>query len=196
MFVGRALRSNHLPKVARSFIHRSTDASDPTVIMSSHMCVYKADSDATLALSMDWFVESALGYRLSGEPARCLCEHNASVASNLSRSQVAQTWRLLQLICATSVMTSNISHVTPAQPSIISSLPVPMSLQLTETGITSYNTGITTDGVVTFVTCFDILAGILQTISCFEYRNITANSKEVTENNLPVSCHSSVAEFL
>ena len=88
MCSGRVLRTTHLPKVARSFIRRTTDASDPSVIMSSHMCVYKADVDAVRALSMDWFVGSALGYRLTGEPTRCLCEHNASVASRLNRSQV------------------------------------------------------------------------------------------------------------
>jgi len=97
--------------------------------MSSHMCVYGADVDARHALSMDWFVETALGYRLSGEPARCLCEHNASVASGLSRSEVAQTWRLLQLMCASSTPAS---HVVPAQPS--SSCSLSTTLQLTEPG--------------------------------------------------------------
>jgi len=126
---GRALRTNHLPKVARSFRRQSADMSDQSVIMSSHMCVYKADSDVMRALSMDWFVESARGYRLSGETPRSLCEHNASVASRLNRSQVAQTWRLLQLMSVTS---SNISHIVPTQPSNICSLPT--LSQLTETG--------------------------------------------------------------
>jgi len=129
VFAGRTSRTEHLPKVARSFLRRPTDATDPSVVMSSHMCVYGADSDARHALSMDWFVDSALGYRLSGEPTRCLCEHNANVASGLSRSEVAQTWRLLQLMCATSASTS---HTALAQPSSISSLPT--TLQLTESG--------------------------------------------------------------
>jgi len=133
LFLGRASRTNHLPKMARSFIRRPTDVPDPSVIMSSHMCVYKADNDAVRALSMDWFVESALRYRLSGEPARSLCEHNASVASGLSRSQVAQTWRLLQLMCASSIATS--SHSSHSQPPATTSLcSLPMSLQLAEPG--------------------------------------------------------------
>ena len=88
MCAGRVIRTTHLQKVAKTFVRRSTDVSDPSVIMSSHMCVYKSDSDAVRALSMDWFVESALGYRLMGEPTRSLCDHNASVASRLNRSQV------------------------------------------------------------------------------------------------------------
>ena len=128
IFAGRALRTNHLPKVVRSFMHRSADASDTSVVMSSHMCVYKSDTDAVRALSMDWFVESALRYRVSGEPARCLCEYNASVASTLSRSQVAQTWKLVQLMCTPTVT----SHIAPTQPSSVCSLPT--SLQLTEAG--------------------------------------------------------------
>lgn len=125
VIVGRASRANHLPKMARSLIRRPTDTAEPSVIMSSHMCVYKADSEAVRALSMDWFVESALRYRLSGEPSCCLCQHNANVASGLSRSQVAQTWRLLQLMCSASVTTS---HTQP--PTNVCSLPT--SLQLTE----------------------------------------------------------------
>jgi len=77
--------------MARQFMRRSADVSDRTsVVMSSHMCVYKSDTDAVLrnALSMDWFVASAHRYRLSGMPVRSLCEHNANVASGLSRSQV------------------------------------------------------------------------------------------------------------
>lgn len=133
MFSGRVSRTDHLPKVARSFLRRPTDATDPSVVMSSHICVYGPDDDARRALSMDWFVESALGYRLSGEPARCLCEHNASVASGLSRSEVAQTWRMLQLMCATSGTAA--SHVSSALPSSFSSLQ--SALQITEPGATS-----------------------------------------------------------
>jgi len=87
LWAGRVIRTTHL-QVAKTFVRRSTNVSDPSVIMSSHMCVYKAGNDVVRALSMDWFVESALGYRLTGEPTRCLCEHNASVASRLNRLQV------------------------------------------------------------------------------------------------------------
>jgi len=132
---GRTLRSSNLSKVTRSIRPRSMDVSNPSVTMSSHMCVYSSDSDAALrSLSMDWFVDSARGYRLTGEPAHGLCEHNAEVAAVLSRSQVAQTWRLLRLMCtaAASATTCNMSHGMSAQPSSICSLPT--SLHLTEPG--------------------------------------------------------------
>jgi len=51
-------------------MRRPTDASDPSVVMSSHICVYGTETEAQHALSMDWFVESALGYRLSGRNSR------------------------------------------------------------------------------------------------------------------------------
>ena len=114
---GRASRTEHLPKVSRSsFVRRLADTVDPSVVMSSHMCIYGGDSDLVRALSMDWFIKSAVGYRLTGEPTRCLCEHNAAVASGLSRSQIAQTWRLVRLMCAVATPQSNTTHVQPALP--------------------------------------------------------------------------------
>ena len=114
---GRASRSEHLPKVSRSsFVRRLADTVDPSVVMSSHMCVYGGDSDLVRALSMDWFIKSAVGYRLTGELTRSLCEHNAAVASGLSRSQIAQTWRLVRLMCAVATPQSNTTHVQPALP--------------------------------------------------------------------------------
>ncbi|KAI1304163.1 GATOR complex protein WDR24 [Halotydeus destructor] len=47
------------------------------------------------ALSMDWFVISALRYQLSGKPFHELCLNNADVASHLDRPQVAQTWKMI-----------------------------------------------------------------------------------------------------
>ena len=133
LFAGRVARTNHLPKVARSFIRRPTDATDLSVIMSSHMCVYKTNTESLRALSMDWFIESALRYRLTGEPARSLCEHNAGIATALSRSQVAQTWRLLQLMCTASSSSATMSCSTAShtQPASVSNT---AALQLTEPG--------------------------------------------------------------
>ncbi|RWS16395.1 WD repeat-containing protein 24-like protein [Dinothrombium tinctorium] len=47
------------------------------------------------ALSMDWFVTSALKYQLSGRPFSELCLQNAEVAMHLNRPQVAQTWKVI-----------------------------------------------------------------------------------------------------
>jgi len=104
---------------------------DTSVLMSSYMCVYDSDADPVRALSMDWFVESALGYRLTGEPVRSLCEHNATVARRLSRWQVEQTWRLLCLMCPSSASTS--SNAVASQPTTVASLS--SSLHLTDPGI-------------------------------------------------------------
>jgi hypothetical protein len=44
---------------------------------------------ALQALSMDWFLESARKYKLSGMSLAALCEHNALVAFELDRPQVS-----------------------------------------------------------------------------------------------------------
>ncbi|KAK2168594.1 hypothetical protein NP493_1217g00023 [Ridgeia piscesae] len=49
-------------------------------------------------LSMKWFVESAKRYQLTGRPMEELCEHNATVALNLKRHQVAQSWNIIKLL--------------------------------------------------------------------------------------------------
>ena len=37
---------------------------------------------------MDWLIESALNYQLTGKPFAQLCEHNAKIANGLGRTQV------------------------------------------------------------------------------------------------------------
>ncbi|XP_023244800.1 GATOR complex protein WDR24-like [Centruroides sculpturatus] len=49
-------------------------------------------------LSMDWFVESARKYKLSGKPIEELCDHNAEVASKLCRFHISQTWQILKIL--------------------------------------------------------------------------------------------------
>lgn len=49
-------------------------------------------------LSMEWFVQSAIRYKLSGTSLENLCQHNANVALELNRWQVSETWKLIQLL--------------------------------------------------------------------------------------------------
>ena len=51
-------------------------------------------------LSTDWLVESARGYQLYGRPVAELCANNADVAERVGRHQVAQVWRIMGFICA------------------------------------------------------------------------------------------------
>jgi len=62
---------------------------------SSSMLIYK-NQNAKKCLSMDWFVISALRYKLTGKSLSELCDHNGEVATHLNRPQVAQTWRILK----------------------------------------------------------------------------------------------------
>ncbi|XP_076154666.1 GATOR2 complex protein WDR24 [Alosa pseudoharengus] len=47
---------------------------------------------------MDWFVETARLYLLSGKPFAELCDHNAKVAKQLNRPQVSTTWTMLRIM--------------------------------------------------------------------------------------------------
>ncbi|CAH1788741.1 unnamed protein product [Owenia fusiformis] len=58
--------------------------------------------------SMDWFIETALKYKLSGRSLSELCDHNTAVAKSLQRHQIAQTWQMVKLFFAE-------VPITPAQ---------------------------------------------------------------------------------
>ncbi|XP_031417191.1 GATOR complex protein WDR24 [Clupea harengus] len=47
---------------------------------------------------MDWFVDTARLYLLSGKPFADLCDHNAKVAKQLNRPQVSTTWTMLRIM--------------------------------------------------------------------------------------------------
>ncbi|GAB6027610.1 hypothetical protein CHUAL_001851 [Chamberlinius hualienensis] len=49
-------------------------------------------------LSMDWLIESAKRYRLSGRQFGEICEHNAAVATELKRPEISQTWNMLKVL--------------------------------------------------------------------------------------------------
>lgn len=53
-----------------------------------YVCGRLVDKRTFQALSMDWFLESARRYKLTGMSLAALCEHNAHVAFELDRPQV------------------------------------------------------------------------------------------------------------
>ncbi|XP_013785555.1 GATOR complex protein WDR24-like isoform X1 [Limulus polyphemus] len=91
-FKGESYSSTKLPV----FFRKHPSASDQFRSAVSSIFVFKNDGDKFL--SMTWFIESARRYILSGRSFAELCEHNASVASDLQRPHVAQTWRILKLL--------------------------------------------------------------------------------------------------
>lgn len=54
--------------------------------VSSALSVF--ESEAGSSVGMDWFINTAQSYLLSGKPFAELCEHNAQVAKRLNRPQV------------------------------------------------------------------------------------------------------------
>ena len=58
--------------------------------------VYFKNKNSCKEISMDWFVQTALNYQLTGKPLSDLFDHNAIVAEQLDRIQIAQTWRILK----------------------------------------------------------------------------------------------------
>ncbi|XP_041367417.1 GATOR complex protein WDR24-like [Gigantopelta aegis] len=63
-------------------------------------------------VSMRWFVEAALRYRLKGSSLEDLCNHNANVAQSLNLTRVANTWRMLQIMhCSSSGSNSHPSNL-------------------------------------------------------------------------------------
>ncbi|GBN98015.1 GATOR complex protein WDR24 [Araneus ventricosus] len=80
-----------------------------TILMNGHEA---GISFSYQSLKMDWFTETAKRYSLHGKSLPDLCEHNASVASQLNRPQVAQTWLILKLLYTSgSILMSEYSHM-------------------------------------------------------------------------------------
>ncbi|PWA21953.1 hypothetical protein CCH79_00015623 [Gambusia affinis] len=63
--------------------------------VSSALSVFETDLDSS---RMDWFVQTAQLYLLSGKPFTELCDHNAAVARELKRPQVSTTWTMLRIM--------------------------------------------------------------------------------------------------
>ena len=79
----------------------TTDKLDQVPAVTSLLMEFRPE-DKFADLSMDWFVQSALHYKLYGPNLENICQHNADVALELNRWQVSQTWKMLQyLYCMT-----------------------------------------------------------------------------------------------
>uniref|UniRef100_A0A8C9IYG6 GATOR2 complex protein WDR24 n=1 Tax=Panthera tigris altaica TaxID=74533 RepID=A0A8C9IYG6_PANTA len=78
------------------FFKRKLDPAEPFVgLASSALSVFEIEPGSG---SMNWFVDTAERYALAGRPLAELCDHNAKVARELGRNQVAQTWTMLRII--------------------------------------------------------------------------------------------------
>ena len=103
--------------------------------------VYFKNKNVCQAISMDWFVETALNYQLSGKPLGDLFEHNAMIADKLDRVQIAQTWRILkQLYVGTSLSSQSSSLKTQSlSSSSITNSNLPMNSTLINSSTTPTN---------------------------------------------------------
>ncbi|KAL7979114.1 hypothetical protein Chor_015138 [Crotalus horridus] len=95
------------------FFKRKLDPAEQFEFISSSsaLSVFEADAGCD-ASSMDWFVQTAKQYLLTGRPLAELCDHNAKVAKELKRNQVAQTWTMLRIIYSSPniVPATNLNH--------------------------------------------------------------------------------------
>ncbi|XP_077762092.1 GATOR2 complex protein WDR24 isoform X2 [Canis aureus] len=92
------------------FFKRKLDPSEPFVgLASSALSVFEIEPGSG---SMSWFVDTAERYALAGRPLAELCDHNAKVARELGRNQVAQTWTMLRIIYCSPGLASatNLNH--------------------------------------------------------------------------------------
>jgi hypothetical protein len=95
---------------------------DLTSSDSHRVSTNRQQQQAIGQLSMNWFIEMARNYRLSGDPVSSLCEHNAGVASRLKFDDVAQTWKMLAIMVTSTSAAASMSTSfgsTPARSSII-----------------------------------------------------------------------------
>ncbi|XP_025840675.1 GATOR2 complex protein WDR24 isoform X2 [Vulpes vulpes] len=92
------------------FFKRKLDPAEPFVgLASSALSVFEIEPGSG---SMSWFVDTAERYALAGRPLAELCDHNAKVARELGRNQVAQTWTMLRIIYCSPGLASatNLNH--------------------------------------------------------------------------------------
>ncbi|XP_056389997.1 GATOR complex protein WDR24 [Hyla sarda] len=89
------------------FFLRKQDPMEQFENISSGLMVFEAGGG-----DMGWFVATAERYALAGKPLAELCDHNAKVARELNRWQVAQTWTMLGIIycSAGTVPPTNLNH--------------------------------------------------------------------------------------
>lgn len=91
------------------FFFKKSDPTEPFTNVSSALTVFETDLESS---SMDWFVQTAKQFILAGRPLAELCDHNAKVARELNRHQVAQTWTMLRIIYSGpgTIASANMNH--------------------------------------------------------------------------------------
>ncbi|XP_051878317.1 GATOR complex protein WDR24 isoform X1 [Pristis pectinata] len=77
------------------FFFKKPDLSEQFANVSSALNVFETELGSN---SMDWFVNMAQQYLLTGRSLAELCDHNAKIAKELYRYQVAQTWTMLRIV--------------------------------------------------------------------------------------------------
>ncbi|KAL3832670.1 hypothetical protein ACJMK2_024292 [Sinanodonta woodiana] len=84
----------------RQFFKKTPSRNEKFLDATSYLFTF---SHLEESLSMDWFVISAQRYLLTGRPLEDLLDHNANVARDLGRHQVAQTWEMLKTLYCTNL---------------------------------------------------------------------------------------------
>ncbi|XP_048408373.1 GATOR complex protein WDR24 isoform X3 [Stegostoma tigrinum] len=77
------------------FFFKKPDLSEQFANVSSALNVFEMEGGSN---TMDWFVNMAQQYILTGRSLAELCDHNAKIAKELFRYQVAQTWTMLRIV--------------------------------------------------------------------------------------------------
>ncbi|XP_053207319.1 GATOR complex protein WDR24-like isoform X2 [Panonychus citri] len=85
---------------------KNSDLTEKFKCSSSSLRIF-GNTNVEKCLSMEWFVSTALRYKLFGKPFTELCDHNAEVSKELNRSQVSQTWKILRLLYSSTKMAQN-----------------------------------------------------------------------------------------
>ncbi|XP_026880608.2 GATOR complex protein WDR24 isoform X1 [Electrophorus electricus] len=82
------------------FFFKKPDVTEQFAQVSSALSVFEFEANGgdEGRGRMDWFVETARRYLLTGKPFAELCDHNAKVAKELNRPQVSTTWTMLRIM--------------------------------------------------------------------------------------------------
>ncbi|XP_071101858.1 GATOR2 complex protein WDR24-like isoform X1 [Haliotis cracherodii] len=92
-------------QTTRLFFRKQPDRSEQFTQISSHMFLFSEEE----SLSMRWFVQAALGYRVTGGSVTELCDWNMKVARSIGLSSVVQMWGMLKVMFGAA--TQSIIHV-------------------------------------------------------------------------------------
>lgn len=112
----QSTNNNHQTQNNNNINNQQSSASQANILkLFTSSAVYFKNKNVCKEISLDWFVETALNYQLTGKSLGDLFEHNAMIADKLDRLQVAQTWRILKQLYVSSH--SSGSHINTSQSS-------------------------------------------------------------------------------